>query len=201
VLGQAFGDDGLLVATFSPGFADDIEYGVGLSAIAEARSAGLSDVLLVDAHNCNNGLGGEDLGHVTPGSRRSFDMFEAARSAAEAIASAPQEECELGTAWDPTPWGPADGIGPLGIRVAVVRAGGGATGYVLIDGSNMGPGLRKRIVETVEAGRPHDLSDAELRAFAHLCGGDCDRAPREALRAVVDETDGESDDERRCVMI
>jgi hypothetical protein len=51
----------------------------------------------------------------------------------------------------------------------------------------------EQIVETVEAGRPHELSDAELRAFAHLCGGDCDRAPREALAAVSEESREESD--------
>jgi putative membrane protein len=39
VLGQAFGDDALLVSTFSPAFADDVDYAVGLSAAAEARSA------------------------------------------------------------------------------------------------------------------------------------------------------------------
>ncbi|MDX1744920.1 MAG: DUF2070 family protein, partial [Halobacteriales archaeon] len=54
VLGQSFDDDGLLVATFAPGFADDVEYGVGMSAKAEARIAGLDDVMLVDAHNSNN---------------------------------------------------------------------------------------------------------------------------------------------------
>ncbi len=121
VIGQAFADDGLLVATFSPGFADDIEYGVGTSTKAEARIGGLKDVMLVDAHNCNNGLEDGPIGHVTPGSRRSFDLFRAARETAEALAEAPREPLALGTAWDPTDWEPTDGIGPLGIRVAVVR--------------------------------------------------------------------------------
>ncbi|MFC6724952.1 DUF2070 family protein, partial [Halobium palmae] len=69
VLGQGFGDDALLVSTFAPNFADDVEYGVGLTAATEARTQGLDDVMLVDAHNSNNGLEGPDLGHVTPGSQ------------------------------------------------------------------------------------------------------------------------------------
>ncbi|MDZ7701851.1 MAG: DUF2070 family protein [Halobacteriales archaeon] len=150
VIGQAFDGDGLLVATFAPGFADDIEYGVGMSAKAEARIAGLDDVMLVDAHNSNNGLEGGNIGHITPGSRRSFDLFRAAREAAETLADAPREPLSLGVAWDPTDWQPADGIGPLGIRVALARVGDQTTAYVLIDGNNMEPGLRDELLGAIE---------------------------------------------------
>jgi len=150
MLGQAFGDDALLVSTFSPGTADDVDYGVGLSTMAEARGAGIDDVLLVDAHNCNDGLEGDDLGHVTPGSRRSFDLFNAASELGGVLTASPQYPFELGVAWDETDWDKTDGIGPLGIRVAVVAAGDQQTAYVLIDGNNMEPGLRDRIVETLD---------------------------------------------------
>lgn len=147
LVGQAFGDDALLVATYSPGFADDVEYAVGLSAAAEARSAGVEDVMLVDAHNCNNGLEGPDLGHVYPGSERSFQMMQAAGEAGDLLADADQAPIRLGTAWDETDWEPLDGIGPLGVRVAVLEVGDDLTAYVLVDGNNMEPGLRDRIVE------------------------------------------------------
>jgi len=146
VIGQAFADDALIAATYSPGFADDVDYAVGLSAAAEARSGGLDDVLLVDAHNCNDGLRGEDLGHVTPGSRRSFDMIEAARRLGEQLAAVERHPCRLGVAWDRTRWAPIDGIGPLGIRVAVLDVDDQRTAYVLVDGNNMEPGLRERIL-------------------------------------------------------
>jgi putative membrane protein len=149
MLGQAFGDDALLVSSFAPGFADDVEYGVGLSAAAEARTAGLRDVLLVDAHNSNNGLQGEDLGHVTPGSQRAFDMVTAAERAGQRLSAAPREPLGLGVAWDRTPWDALDGIGPLGVRVAVVTVGDQRTAYVLVDGNNMVPGLRGRVVDAV----------------------------------------------------
>jgi putative membrane protein len=150
LLGQALGDDLLVVSTFAPGFADDVEFAVGLSAMAEARAAGFEDVLLVDAHNSNNGLEGEDLGHVVPGDGRSFDLIEGAGEAAERLAAAERGPLRLGTAWEPTDWTPPEGIGPLGVRVAVTEVGGATTAYVLVDGNNMEPGLRGRIVEAVD---------------------------------------------------
>ncbi len=149
VLGQAIGDDLLLVATFAPEPADDVEYGVGLSAAAEARSGGFDEVFLVDAHNCNDGLSGDDLGHVVPGSTRSFEMLQAAGEAAETLGNADAGEMRLGVAWDETDWTPEDGIGPLGVRVATLSVGDQTTGYVLVDGNNMEPGLRETVIEAV----------------------------------------------------
>jgi putative membrane protein len=149
VLGQRFGDDGFFVASFAPNFADDVEYAVGLAAGAEARVEGLEDVLLVDAHNSNNGLQGEDLGHVVPGSRRSFEMIRAVSEAANTLGAAQSSPLQLGTAWEPTNWRPEEGIGPLGIRVAVLDVEESRVAYVLVDGNNMQPGLRDRIVEAV----------------------------------------------------
>jgi putative membrane protein len=162
MLGQAFGDDALLVNTFSPNFADDVEYGVGLSAVTEARAAGVDEALLVDAHNCNNGLEGADLGHVTPGSERSFDMITAAGEAGESLEASGRDAFDLGVAWDPTRWEPLDGIGPLGIRVAVTDVGGETTAYVLVDGNNMEPGLRDRLVDTLRTGEGATVDDAEV---------------------------------------
>ncbi|MFB6088105.1 MAG: DUF2070 family protein [Haloarculaceae archaeon] len=149
MLGQVFGDGVLLVSTFAPGFADDVEYAVGLSASAEARAAGHDEVLLADAHNSNDGLSGPDLGHVTPGSHRSFDLIRAAGDAGEALAEADRAGLRLGVAWDETDWTAVDGIGPLGVRVAVVEVAGQTTAYVLVDGNNMEPGLRDRLVDAL----------------------------------------------------
>ncbi|WP_338741243.1 DUF2070 family protein [Haloplanus salilacus] len=159
MLGQGFGDDALLVATYAPGFADDVEYGVGLSVMSEARTTGLDDVLLVDAHNSNDGLEGDDLGHVTPGSERAFDMLTAARQAGRRLGESPRGPIRLGVAWDRTEWDALDGVGPLGVRVAVVEVEGQHTAYVLVDGNNMVPGLRERIVESVTAHEPIDVAE------------------------------------------
>jgi len=150
LLGQAFGDDAMVVTTYAPGCADDVDYAVGLSAMAEARTSGLEDVLLVDAHNCNDGLAGEDLGHVVPGSQRSFDMIHGAGKLGERLATAETGMLRCGVAWAETPWVPEEGIGPLGMRVAVFEVADERTAYVLIDGNNMEPGLREAILDAVE---------------------------------------------------
>ncbi len=150
MLAQSFGDGLLLVNTFAPGFADDVMYSVGLSARAEASVSGHGEVLLVDAHNSNDGIEGQsDLGHVTPGSRRSFDLIETAGEAARELQGADTAPLRLGTAWEETDWEPREGIGPLGVRAAVVEVDGQRTAYVLVDGNNMEPGLRDRLVDAV----------------------------------------------------
>jgi putative membrane protein len=148
--GQAFGSDALVVNTYAPGCADDVEYAVGLSAMSEARVDGLDDVLLVDAHNCNDGLEGDDLGHVVPGSQRSFDMLHGAGQLGHLLTDAETGQLRCGVAWDETPWEPEDGVGPLGIRVCVFEVNGQRTAYVLVDGNNMEPGLRQRIIDAAE---------------------------------------------------
>jgi putative membrane protein len=70
----------------------------------------------------------------------------------------------MGVAWDPTDWTPDDGIGPLGVRVAVVDVAGQTTAYVLVDGNNMEPGLRERIVEAVHAEAARQTAATPLRA-------------------------------------
>ncbi len=136
--------------TYAPGCADDVEYAVGLSAMSEARADGLDDVLLVDAHNCNDGLEGDDLGHVVPGSQRSFDMLHGAGQLGNLLTDAETGQLRCGVAWDRTPWEPEEGIGPLGIRVCVFEVNGQRTAYVLIDGNNMEPGLRQRIIDAAD---------------------------------------------------
>ncbi len=148
--GHRFGNDALMIASFWPEYADDIEYAVGLSAVSEAHAAGLDEVLLADAHNCNDGLAGSDTGHVVPGSERSFDLIRGARQLGERLDATEQHPLRLGTAWDETDWDVSDGIGPLGVRVAVLEAGSELTAYVLVDGNNMAPGLRERVVQSID---------------------------------------------------
>ena len=184
MLGQAFGDDALLVSTYAPGFADDVEYGVGLSATAEARTSDLDDVVLVDAHNSNDGLNGPDLGHVTPGSKRAFDMIGAAGVSGQRLSTADRHGLELGVAWDETPWTPAEGIGPLGVRVAVTAVDDQETAYVLIDGNNMEPGLRGELVEAlVEGGTPEE---------SRVAGGAGDGAGRGPASSRTESGDSEA---------
>jgi putative membrane protein len=151
VLGQAIGDDALLVATHAPEPADDVAFSVGISVAAEARAVGLDEVMLVDAHNCNDGVTANPAGRIDPGSRRSFDLMDAAGRVAARLETAEKARLSVGIASDDTDWSIEDGIGPLGVRVAVFEVGGRRTVYVLVDGNNMDRGLREVIVEAIDA--------------------------------------------------
>ena len=150
VLGQAIGDDALLVATHAPEPADDVAFSVGLSVSAEARAAGLREIAFVDAHNCNDGMV-DGAVRVGPGSRRSFDLMSAAGRVAERLTAAERGPLSVGIADTETDWSPEEGIGPLGARVAVFEVDGRRTVYVLVDGNNMDCGLRAAIVGAVDA--------------------------------------------------
>ncbi|MUV89548.1 DUF2070 family protein [Halapricum sp. CBA1109] len=150
--GHLAGEGLLSTLTFSPGCADDVAYAVGLSARAHARCEDVEEVLLADAHNCNDGLSGPDLGHVVPGDRRSFDVLDGTERLRDRLLEVDRGPLSLGVAHDETPWEPREGIGPLGVRVAVFDVAGHTTAYVLVDGNNMEPGLRDRIVATLEDG-------------------------------------------------
>jgi hypothetical protein len=45
----------------------------------------------------------------------------------------------------------------------------------------------QRILDHVEDGALHELSEEDLRVFAQLCENDCDVSPREALEQHLDE--------------
>ena len=151
VLGQAIGDDVLLVATHAPEPADDIAFAVGLSVSAEARAAGLSEVAFVDAHNCNDGLDGDTPGRIEVGSKRSFDLMTATGRLGTRLADAERTPLSVGVAEATTDWTPEEGIGPLGVRVAVFETDGERTVYVLVDGNNMERGLREQIMAALDA--------------------------------------------------
>ncbi|WP_225333493.1 DUF2070 family protein [Halomicrobium urmianum] len=205
--GQAFGSNAFLAATFSPECADDVDYAVGLSAAAEARTEEVDEVMLADAHNCNDGLEGEDLGHVVPGSQRSFDMIYGAGRVGDLLSEADRGSLRCGVAWDETPWEPLDGIGPLGIRVAVFEVSesedsqarqaakqsdgvnGQTTAYVLIDGNNMEPGLREDVVDAVDAVDRMEVltTDTHVVNTVEAENQVGDAIPHEELIALIDQ--------------
>ncbi len=145
ILGQRFGDSVLLTVTHSPVPADDIEFAVGLTAMAEARVKGAMYAAIIDAHNC--GYGSSKV--ITPGSRTSYDIIKASSDATEELLSHQSGEIRVGVSKRDAMYSREDGMGPLGIRVAVIEVFGQRTAYVLIDGNNMVMGLREAIIETL----------------------------------------------------
>ena len=71
---QYFGNNLLMLATFSPKGFDDIDFGVGLALMNQAKSScGAENVILVDCHNSFKGEGGR----VLPGNKEVFELLGA----------------------------------------------------------------------------------------------------------------------------
>ena len=71
---QYFGNNLLLLATFSPKGFDDIDFGVGLAVMNAAKGSTCTDnVVMVDCHNSFKG----DGGRILPGNKEVFELLDA----------------------------------------------------------------------------------------------------------------------------
>ena len=147
LLAQRFGNSILFISTLSPESTEDIEYGVGLVATAEARIFGAIHATLIDAHNCT-----APFAHsISPGTKRSFDLIDAVREASSRLMKSEQlGEVRLGVASREPMFLREDGMGDLGIQAAVIEVDGQQTAYVLIDANNMVEHLRDLIVQALK---------------------------------------------------
>jgi len=143
VLGQRFNDSVFLVSTQAPTSTEDIEFAVGFTAMAESRVAGARYSTIIDAHNCTEPFATA----IEPGTRDSYNIIRAAANSSKALLTIPMGEMRLGVASSPPICTRLEGMGDLGIRVAVVEALGQRTAYVVIDGNNMVNGLREDIID------------------------------------------------------
>ncbi len=141
---QVFGDFALLTLTFAPATMEDLPLELNDAVAGEARKRGLAGAVAVDAHNSIEG---------------SFDFGLVADSVEKAVAGVLDEavNCEqvgfeVGAAKVvPAEFGVEEGMGPGGITVVVVKVGGQRAAYVTVDGNNMVPGLREKILSSLEA--------------------------------------------------
>ncbi|MGD0171503.1 MAG: DUF2070 family protein [Halobacteriota archaeon] len=148
LLAQRFGNSVLFVSTLSPESTEDIEYGLGLVASAEARTQGVQHAALIDAHNCTAPYASS----MWAGTKNSFDLIDAIREASSRLMqSEPLEsDIKLGTASRGPIFGRDEGMGDLGIQVALVEVAGQRTAYVLVDANNMVSNLREIIVSALK---------------------------------------------------
>ena len=142
ILGQRFNDSVLLVSTQAPTSTEDIEFAVGFTAMAESRVAGARYSTIIDAHNCTEPFATA----IEPGTRDSYNIIRAAENSSKALLSMPMGDIRLGVASSPPICTRLEGMGDLGISVAVVEVLGQRTAYIVIDGNNMVNGLREDII-------------------------------------------------------
>ncbi len=147
LLAQRFGNSLLFTSTLSPKSTEDIEYGLGLLATAEARIFGAKYAALIDAHNCTALYAHS----ISPGTKHSFDLINAVREASSRLANSERlGEVRLGVSSQEPMFLRDEGMGDLGIQVAVIEVDGQQTAYVLIDANNMVEHLRDVIIQALK---------------------------------------------------
>ncbi|MGZ4849362.1 MAG: DUF2070 family protein [Halobacteriota archaeon] len=148
LLAQRFGDSVLFVSTLSPESTEDIEYGLGLVASAEARTRGVQHSALIDAHNCTAPYASS----MWAGTKNSFDLIDAIREASSRLMQSEplKSDIKLGIATRGPIFGRDEGMGDLGIQVALIEVAGQRTAYVLVDANNIVPNLREIIVSALK---------------------------------------------------
>lgn len=151
---QLFGDIAFLVLTTAPEPSEDFPREVEAILRSRAVSMGLTDVAVVDAHNCIN----SDI--LDPEAGLIEDLVSAGSRAIEKALSEPRGPFRAGMAVArPPDFTVEKGLGPGGIAVLAVEVGGRRYAYVVIDGNNMVRGLRETLISEL---RGLGFEDAEV---------------------------------------
>lgn len=148
-VGAQFFDDGMiLLTTFAPKSGDDIDYGVGLSLIYEAKAVtGVKDVVFVDCHNSLEG----NYERLLAGHNRVIQLEDAV----EKIEKQEMYPIKMGYAYNPLDEIPIkDGIGESGVKIMITEVDNQKMLYIVFDGNNMKQGFRSKIIEAVNKEYP-----------------------------------------------
>ena len=141
---QFFNDGMVILSTFAPEAVDDIEFGVGLSMMAQSRSrCNVKDSVIVDCHNSFT----PESGEVLPGNAEVFQLMDVIDKI-----NPNKEKYEIKVGCYEDTMGSLDkhdGIGDSGIKTMVVEVDNQRTAYVLLDSNNMEIGFRQEIIDAV----------------------------------------------------
>lgn len=141
---QFFNEGMVILSTFAPEAVDDIEFGVGLTMMAQSRShCKVKDSIIVDCHNSFTAESGE----VLPGNPEVFQLINVIDKI-----DPNQEKFDIKVGCFENNMDDLDkneGIGESGIKTMIVEVAGQRTAYVLFDSNNMEIGFRQEIIDAV----------------------------------------------------
>ena len=141
---QFFNEGMVILSTFAPEAVDDIEFGVGLTMMAQSRSrCNVEDSIIVDCHNSF----APESGEVLPGNAEVFHLIEVID---KIDPNQSKNSIKIGCCHDPMPTlDKHEGIGKSGVKTMVIEVDGQRTAYVLFDSNNMEIGFRQEIIDAV----------------------------------------------------
>ena len=141
---QFFNEGMVILSTFAPEAVDDIEFGVGLTMMAQSRSrCHVKDSIIVDCHNSFSAESGE----VLPGNAEVFQLIDVIDTINP---DQNKHDIKIGC-YEDNMGGldKHDGIGESGIKTMIVEVDNQRTAYVLFDSNNMEMGFRQEIIDAV----------------------------------------------------
>ncbi|AMD17888.1 membrane protein [Methanobrevibacter sp. YE315] len=141
---QFFNDGMVILSTFAPEAVDDIEFGVGLTMMAQSRSkCNVENSIIVDCHNSFT----PESGEVLPGNSEVFQLIDVIDTINP---NQDKFDIKVGCYEDNMKTlGKHEGIGESGLKTMVIEVGNQRTAYVLFDSNNMEIGFRQQIIDSV----------------------------------------------------
>ena len=141
---QFFNEGMVILSTFAPEAVDDIEFGVGLTMMAQSRSkCHVKDSIIVDCHNSFT----PESGEVLPGNAEVFQLIDVID---KIDPDQTKHEIKVGChANNLNDMDKQEGIGESGLKIMVIEVDNQRTAYVLFDSNNMERGFRQEIMDAV----------------------------------------------------
>jgi len=147
LIGQKFGNSLFMASTFSPEATEDIDFSIGLAAMNQVKPV-YDNVIYADCHNCHRP--GDHA--VYSGNPVVFELLDAVKKLDSRLDKEKDYKIKMGLGIDPMKdYSYIDGVGPTGLRVAVIETNGQKTAYVIFDANNIVAGLREKIIGELKA--------------------------------------------------
>jgi len=141
---QVFGDTAFLSFSLAPETTEDLPQELGRVVLEEAKRLGLTNALVVNTHNC--------ITSIIDTAEHLDELKRVASKALQKAVAQPTKPFRVGAATVyPTEFTLKAGMGPGGITALIVEVADQKTAYIVIDGNNMVPHLREKILHSLTA--------------------------------------------------
>jgi putative membrane protein len=177
---QIFGETAFLSFSLAPQTTEDLPQELGQAVSEEAKKYGLKNALVVNTHN--------SLTNVIDTAEHIAELQRAASKCLQKAVAQPTKPFKVGSATVyPTEFSLKAGMGTGGITAIAVEVEKQKTAYIVIDGNNMVPGLREKILASL-SGLGFDISEVfttDTHAVSALVTGERGYHP---VGEVMDQT-------------
>lgn len=142
---QIFGDTVLISFSLAPNTTEDLPQELGRIVTEEAKRIGLKHTILINSHNALDNESADMNEHID-------ELKQAAFEALKKASTLPTKPFKIGSATvNPAGFTEKMGMGTGGITAITVEVDNQKVVYIIIDGNNMVPNLREKILIALKA--------------------------------------------------